>query len=569
VLQRNQVIDFRILGPLEVVGDEGLLEVGGRRERSLLAFLLLRAGEVVSTERLVDQLWGEHPPPTATTSLQNAVSRLRKLLGPDLLVTRPPGYVLRLAPEQLDLSRFERLLRSARTADPPERAAQLREALALWRGAPLADLESADFAQAEIRRLEELRLVALEDRIDADLELGGHDELVGELESLVARHPLRERLRGQLMVALYRSGRQAEALQAFRDARRTLDELGIEPSPTLQQLHGAILRQERSLQPAGAKAPSADHFAEVLKALLSTRLVPVLGPEALLCGRPDDAVWESALPSFAPGLSDLASHLAREFGCPPEHIAVLSRVSQYVAVTQGIGPLYDMLHELFDRDYPPGPVHRLLASLPPLLQARGASYQLIVTTGYDELLERAFEEAGAPLDVVSYMAHGRDRGKFLHVAPDGSARVVEEPNNDTEISLERNTVLLKLYGGVDRRSAREQESFVVSEDDHIDYLAYAGVSAAVPITLAAKLRRSHFLFLGYGVDDWSLRVFLRRLWGEERVAYRSWAVQPNAEPLAIEYWRQRGVDVFEMELEEYVSELGRRLQEDVRDEVPA
>ena len=167
----------------------------------------MRVGEVVATDRLVDQLWGEQPPKTAATSLQNLVSQLRKLLGPDVLATRPPGYVLQIDAESLDLGRFERLVAASRAAEAAaKRAATLKEALALWRGAPLADLAFETFAQNEIRRLEELRLEAIEERIDADLELGEGSSLVPELEALVSQLPLRERLRAQLMLALYRVG---------------------------------------------------------------------------------------------------------------------------------------------------------------------------------------------------------------------------------------------------------------------------------------------------------------------------------------------------------------------------
>jgi DNA-binding SARP family transcriptional activator len=231
---KRDVLEFRILGPLEVLDAGRPVPLGGRNQRALLTLLLLRANEVVSTERLVDQLWGEHPPRTATTSLQNTVSQLRKLLGPNVLLTRPPGYALELDEAQLDLARFEDLVKRARTAEVPERALLLSEALDLWRGPALADLELEEFAQAEIQRLEDLRLGALEERIAADLELRVDAELVAEIEAWVRLHPLRERLRAQLMLALYRSGRQAEALSAYHEARRTLvDELGIAPGPEL------------------------------------------------------------------------------------------------------------------------------------------------------------------------------------------------------------------------------------------------------------------------------------------------------------------------------------------------
>jgi DNA-binding SARP family transcriptional activator len=233
--------EFRILGPLEVSAGGEPLPLSGQKQRALLALLLLEANRVVSTDRLVDALWGDQPPRTAATSLQNFVSQLRKLLGPETLVTKPPGYLLRIEPEELDLERFRRLVDEARSEPPDARAAKLRRALGLWRGPPLADLGFETFAQSEIGRLEELRLAVVEDRIDAELQAGQHGEIVGELEAFTGEHPLRERPRGQLMLALYRSGRQAEALQIYHDTRRVLvEELGIDPSPALQQLHDAV-----------------------------------------------------------------------------------------------------------------------------------------------------------------------------------------------------------------------------------------------------------------------------------------------------------------------------------------
>jgi DNA-binding SARP family transcriptional activator len=239
---------FRILGPLEVIEDGQRLPLGPPKQRMLLAALLLRPNEVVSTDELIDALWGEHPPERAAKSLQVYVWRLRKLLGREVLQTRPPGYALSVSPEDLDLHRFESLRDEARSRAPIDAAELLREALGLFRGRPLADFAYEPFAEAECARIDELRLQALEDRVEADLELGRHTELVGELESLVAGQPLRERLRAQLMLALYRCGRQAEALAAYQDARRRLvEELGIEPGRELQALQTAILRQEPSL----------------------------------------------------------------------------------------------------------------------------------------------------------------------------------------------------------------------------------------------------------------------------------------------------------------------------------
>jgi DNA-binding SARP family transcriptional activator len=250
--------EFGLLGPLQVLIDGRELELRRPKQRSLLALLLLRTGEVVSTDRLVEELWSGRPPKAALGSLQNLVSELRKSLGPETLKTRAPGYVLDVDPQRVDLHRFERLVAQAAESDSAERrAALLREALALWRGPPLADLALEPFAHLEVARLEERQTAAREDLVDAELELGHHAGLVGELEALVAQHPLRERLRGQLMLALYRSGRQAEALEVYRSARETLvDQLGIEPSPDLQRLEQAILRHDRQLDLGARAAPA-------------------------------------------------------------------------------------------------------------------------------------------------------------------------------------------------------------------------------------------------------------------------------------------------------------------------
>jgi DNA-binding SARP family transcriptional activator len=533
--------EFRILGPLEVADGEEVLPLSGQKQRALLALLLLDANRVVSTDRLVDALWGEQPPRTAATSLQNFVSQLRKLLGSDVLVTKPPGYQLKIAAEQLDLARFAQLVEEARAEDSAvERAEKLRRALALWRGPPLADLGFEAFAQQEIGRLEELRLAALEDRIDAELEAGRHSDLAGELEAFADEHPLRERLRGQLMLALYRSGRQAEALQIYHDTRRVLvDELGIEPSPTLQQLHGAILRQDPALEEGDSVAPVAeDRIKDVVETMLAGRLVPVLGAD----------------------VAELTLRLAERFEYPTNGGGALPQVAQYIAVMKGSGPLYDELHALLDTNLPPTPVHRFFAALPPLLRERGAPHQLIVTTSYDLALERAFLDAGEEFDVVSYLAAGRDRGKFCHVAPDGTGTLIEVPNTyATELSLDRRTVILKLHGQVGRSAEdREWESFVVTEDDYIEYLAQSEVASVVPVALGAKLRRSHFLFLGYTMADWNLRLLLHRLWGDQPLSYRSWAVQPEPMPIEREFWRRRDVDVLEIPLERYVNGLARQ-----------
>jgi WD40 repeat protein/DNA-binding SARP family transcriptional activator/tRNA A-37 threonylcarbamoyl transferase component Bud32 len=246
---------FQVLGPLEAWEGGGRLALGGPKQRLVLAHLLLRANQVVPADRLIDQVWGEEPPDAARSALQAYVSRLRRSLGAGRLRGRPPGYVLGAAPEEVDVLQFEGLVGQARRRAATEPRAALRlldDALALWRGPALADLAAEASLGPELARLEELRLAAGEERVDALLVLGRHGEVVAELERLTKDQPLRERLWGQRMVALYRSGRQAEALGAYQQARQTLaEELGIDPSPALQRLHEQVLRQDAALELQG------------------------------------------------------------------------------------------------------------------------------------------------------------------------------------------------------------------------------------------------------------------------------------------------------------------------------
>ena len=259
-------MDFRILGPLHISRDGRQLGLGGHRQKVVVCLLLLHANEVISAEQIIDVLWGEAAPATARKALQVYISRLRRILGAGVLETRAPGYLIRVQDGELDVQRFERLVAQGKhalaTGDPGRAAALLRTALVLWRGPALADVMYEPFAQAEAGRLEELRLSCLEERIEADLALGRHADLVGELEVLTERHPYRERLSGRLMLALYRSGRQAEALEVYRRSHgRLVDELGIEPGPELRSLASRVLNQDPSL---GWTAPPAS-AVEVIK----------------------------------------------------------------------------------------------------------------------------------------------------------------------------------------------------------------------------------------------------------------------------------------------------------------
>ena len=274
-------MDFRLLGPLEVSEDDRPLALGGDKQRSVLAILLIHANELVTPDQLIDQIWGGAPPARAGKNVQVYVSRLRKVLDPERLATHAGGYVLHVEPQEFDVARFEQLADEASRAAPSTAARKLGDALALWRGPALADLAYEGFAQPEIARLEEMRLAVLAQRIDADLALGRHAALVGELEALVARHPLQERLRCQLMLALYRSARQAEALEAYRVARRELSEqLGLEPSEQLKQLEQAILRQDPGLgleQGDQGRAPLGQAAATDRAVLIAVSAMDALG----------------------------------------------------------------------------------------------------------------------------------------------------------------------------------------------------------------------------------------------------------------------------------------------------
>lgn len=289
-----------ILGPLVVTIDGAEVQLGGTKEKSVFVLLALRAGEVVSSDYLIDQLWGEEPPPSAANTLQTYVSRLRKVLhasGVQVLLTRRPGYLLEMADDDIDARRFENLARAGRRSladgDAAVASQTLLEALDLWRGRVLSDFEAEEFASAEIRRLDELRLATLEARIRADLESGRHQEVIPELEALVRRDPLREGLWASLMLALYRDGRQADALRAYQEARQILaEELGIDPGPELQQLEGMMLRQDPGLL-AGPTAEvwsgnlpaditsfvgRVEELEELEELVLRSRIVTLLGP---------------------------------------------------------------------------------------------------------------------------------------------------------------------------------------------------------------------------------------------------------------------------------------------------
>jgi SIR2-like domain len=322
--------------------------------------------------------------------------------------------------------------------------------------------------------------------------------------------------------------------------------------------------------PAPASRRTADsgdsltqHYRLVAGEILAGRVVPFLGMGVNLCGRPEELTWRPGQFDWLPSGTELSHYLAQMFNYSDKNDDDLVRVSQYVSLMVGAFPLYVELRRLFDGDYPPTPLHRFLADLPAILRAHDPNaprYQLIVTTNYDDVLERAFLEHGEPFDLVTYDAEGPFRGKFTHRPHGGEPVTIHEPNTYRDLTTAKRTVILKIHGAVDRAD-ESRDSFVITEDHYIDYLARTDVSKLFPVTLVGMLRRSHCLFLGYSLRDWNLRVILNRIWGDDRLRAKSWAVQRSTDRLDRELWTRRDVMLLDVPLEGYVAGLHEALQE--------
>ncbi len=493
--------EFRILGPLEVRSGEGVLELGGQRQRTLLAFLLLNGNSVVSNERIVDAVWGEDPPATARNALQVGVHGIRKALGAERVVTQGTGYRLALDADELDLERFLALAERARQERLEDAGATLREALALHRGPVLADLDELPFVAAERRRVEELRLEALERRIDADLDLRRHEELVGELHALVAAHPYRERVRGQLMLALYRSGRQADALEQYRLARATFgEELGLDPSRELDELQAAMLRQDENLAPPVAGRSSAGlpepprplvgrelELAAVvaLARAPDARLVTLTGPGgtgktrlALEAARELDRAFAGGAhfvdlaPLHDPGL--VGATAARALGVrDAEGEALFERVAAAVGGRETLLVLDNFEHvleaapllaELLSRV---APLRVLATSREPLRVRAEHEYRVpalaLPARGHDGDLERlAANEA-----VALFVARARSARPGFELTPDNAATVVEicHALDGLPLALELAAARLRLLSPSALRDRLEDRLGVLTEGD--------------------------------------------------------------------------------------------------------
>jgi SIR2-like domain len=308
-----------------------------------------------------------------------------------------------------------------------------------------------------------------------------------------------------------------------------------------------------------------DHYQAAVRAMLAGRLTPFLGAGANLCGRLPLDEWEPHLEHLPSG-GELARYLATEFDYPyPGEHEDLVRISQFISIMDGPGPLMDTLHDLFDADYPPTQLHSFLAGIPALMRAseRPVRYQMIVTTNYDDALERAFVAKEEPYDLVSYMVGEPYEGRFVHWPPgETEGRVIDNPQEYIDISPQERTVILKIHGLVDRVTPeREWDSFVITEDHYIAYLTRTDISRFLPPRLIDRFKRSNFLFLGYSLRDWNLRAILQRIWQEQRgEGYTNWAVLLNPEKIDKESWEKRNVQVIEVPLDEYVNRIDGTLR---------
>jgi hypothetical protein len=285
------------------------------------------------------------------------------------------------------------------------------------------------------------------------------------------------------------------------------------------------------------------------------RVIPFLGAGANLCDRPDEVDWRTE--RYLPSGSELANYLAETYQYPQDESRELARVSQYVdLVMGGEAALFDELRPLFTRDYEPNTLHHFLAERPARHRAKEAPSpcQLIVTTNYDDMLERAFAAAGEQFDVVYYAAEPEESGRFVHVGPDGERRAIPRHTDYRDFSVEERTVILKIHGAVDRQD-ESADSYVITEDHYIDYLAHGNVSKLIPAYLMAKMRTSHFLFLGYGMRDWNLRVILHHVWSQQVRRFGSWAIQRDADPIDEKFWQRHRVEIVEANLDDWVAAM--------------
>jgi hypothetical protein len=299
------------------------------------------------------------------------------------------------------------------------------------------------------------------------------------------------------------------------------------------------------------------HARLVGKRIGDGKVIPFLGAGANLCDRPMLAEWAPG--PYLPSGGELAGYLAAEYEYPGADSRDLVRVAQYVdLITGGEGALFDELRPLFTGIYEPNRLHRWLASLPAQQRASNpaSGYQLIVTTNYDDVLERAFADAGEPIDIVYYAAEADEPGRFIHVSPDGNRRTVPKHNEYRGLDLQQRPVILKIHGAIDRREDAD-DNYVITEDHYIDYLAHGSIAKLMPAYLMARMRNSHFLFLGYAMRDWNLRVILHYIWSHQARRFGSWAIERDPDPIDEKFWERHRVEILEARLEDWVDAMSQ------------
>lgn len=308
--------------------------------------------------------------------------------------------------------------------------------------------------------------------------------------------------------------------------------------------------------------PLDPHFALLIRSILNGRLVPFLGADVNLLGRPTDVAW--TLGQYFPSSREMAAYLAgrlRELGYPPLESEDLASITEHASLTLGLGSLYDELRGLLNADYPPNALHDLLAWLPGLLRERGynLAYQVIVTSNFDDVLERAFRARGEPYDVLTYATRDETRGKFIHTPHDGMPQPIERPNEYDLLPLDKRSIIVKIYGALSRLDP-DRDSYVITEDDFIGYMGRADITSLLPATLVSRVRKSHFLFLGSNLLDWNRRVVFQRVWEEQKLQYKSWAVPLDPQITDEAFWVRRDIELIRnITLQEYVTRLAARL----------
>jgi len=310
-----------------------------------------------------------------------------------------------------------------------------------------------------------------------------------------------------------------------------------------------------------------DHFRRVAKRLVSGRVVPLLGAGVNRCGRPEGVEWHK--PEYLPDGGELAEYLAELADFPDRPARDLLRVSQYYAVMDSVGSLYDGLREILDADYPPTAVHEFFAELPEV-RARCEQEKppgVIITTNYDDLLERALRARNVAFDLVAYQAVGEYVGSFMHYRDGMEPVPIGVPNAYMELDPEEKLVVLKIHGAIDRQDM-DRDSYVITEDDYIEYLAQVDPSEFMPAPVLAYLKRCYFLFLGYSLRDWNLRVILNKIWDSQRVGYSHWAIQLNPADVDQKFWMTRNVEIIDTRLEDYISRLRAQLPDRADAAVP-